>query len=203
MKTIAIIFWIICGFAVAGHPESVTTLDGKTYQGISSVKPAGNAVRIVHQDGSVTIPYAQIPESLWVDLGYDPAAAAAQDQRDAAAAREAARNYQKSLAAAAKSAARAEVITARKQKALAKLKASRFGGASYWRATRDARVNQRGSAVNSLANAGYTYAEAGKIVQSLIDAGKSDQHPDPLPSKPVPAEFLRPQGVLRNVPASP
>lgn len=56
--------------------ETLTTLDGKTYTGVSVTKTTPAAISISHSSGIAKIPFANLPEPLQRKYGYNPALAA-------------------------------------------------------------------------------------------------------------------------------
>jgi regulator of protease activity HflC (stomatin/prohibitin superfamily) len=74
MKTPALLLLATAAFLQA---ETLTTLDGITYTGVSVTKTTPAAISISHSSGIARIPLANLPSEIQKKYGYDPARAAA------------------------------------------------------------------------------------------------------------------------------
>lgn len=74
MKTPTLLLLATAAFLQA---ETLTTLDGKTYTGVSVTKTTPAAISISHSSGISKIPFANLPSEIQKKYGYDPARAAA------------------------------------------------------------------------------------------------------------------------------
>lgn len=185
MKWLLLFAAVFLNVQAADPPTSLTTTDGKTYQRISSVKPDGNAVRIIHQDGAASIPYQNIPEAQRSAFGYNPSApvkdTAAESAANAAA-------YDKQLAALA-------AAERKKADGIAKLKQSYYGGSYYRESQKPYRDEIDRQALATLKSHGFTEPEALAAMARL----RAEQAAKPKP-KLGPA-FTQPRGQLRGSPS--
>lgn len=102
MKIIlALALLAVLALAQDAKPLTITTLDGAEYKGVTVTRVTADAISITHDDGTASIPLANLTPEMQKRFNYDPKAAAA-----ALAAR-----------AAAKAAADARATVARGQTA--------------------------------------------------------------------------------------
>jgi hypothetical protein len=182
MKRLLLLVAVCLNVQADDLPATLTTTDGKTYQRISSIKPDGDAVRIVHQDGAATIPYQNIPEAQLAAFGYDPSVPV-KDRAAKSAANAAA--YDKQLAALA-------AAERKKADGIVKLKQSYYGGSYYQESQKPYRDEIDRQALATLKSHGFTEPEALSAMAKLRAEQKANR-------KPV--KKLPPQGQLRNGPS--
>ena len=98
---LAFAFGVLCHAQQAAPlPPTVRTLDGKEYKGVTLRSVTPDAVQIMHDEGTATISFMNLPPDLRTKLGYDPAKLAEFNRQTAerAAAKEAAGKEQSTLA---------------------------------------------------------------------------------------------------------
>lgn len=147
-------------------PETITTIDGRVFTGITAFKVEPHQVRFIHRDGAAGVPMEQLPATLRKQLGYDP--------EKAAAARLAAERSAKRVEKAFET--RSQTLEAEKdvrRRAVAALRANNFGGQVYWKSPRMARLRRDHSALVSLTEAGFSDVEAKKVIATLKSEGRA------------------------------
>jgi hypothetical protein len=168
---------------------TLTTLDGRSYHGIASIKAFPNKLRIIHESGAVTLRFDQLPEEIRERFGYDPEQAAAADRADAAAA---ARQAELLRAEDAQLAA-IQAPRLKKSQALQQVRDTGYGTADYWKKDRDFRLIIRGKSLKILRAAGYREDEALAALKSIE-----------TPNRTIPEQYRKPtaiHGQLRGVPS--
>lgn len=88
MKTIILIA-LLAVLAIAQDVKpltTITTLDGTEYKGVTVTRVMADAISISHDDGTATIPLANLAPELQKRFNYDPKAAAAATAANAKAA---------------------------------------------------------------------------------------------------------------------